>query len=155
MTDVTAEEIPPSGRGRSGLILAAMVLIAGLGAFAAGFLGVVQPSKLLAGWAGPKVEHITPGYVEVPRITLPLPGRDRQLVMGIMLETTTDRVPGIESQMPRILDSYNGFLSGIDPGALDRRGVLEIIRAELQARTDMLLGGAGTGEVLITEFAIL
>ena len=56
--------------------------------------------------------------------------------------------------MPRILDSFNSFLSDIDPAAFDRRGVLEIVRAELQTRVDMLLGEPRVGNVLITEFAI-
>ena len=42
--------------------------------------------------------------------------------------------------MPRITDSYNGFLSRIDSSAFSRRGILEIIRAELATRTRFVLG---------------
>ena len=154
MSDATADEAPSAGRRKSGLIIVAAVLVAGLGAFAAGYLGYVAPMAMLT--ADKKaVDHApAPGFVDVPRIMLPMAGRDRQLVLSIKLETTADQVANIEHQMPRILDSFNSFLSDIDPAAIDRRGVLEIIRAELQTRVDMLLGGARIGNVLITEFAI-
>lgn len=155
MSDATAEETsPPAERGKSRLIFVVVLLIAGLGAFAAGYLGYASPITVLAGGGTVKEHEPAPGFVDVPRIMLPMAGRDRQLVLSIKLETTTDNVAGIEQQMPRILDSFNGFLSDIDPAAIERRGVLEIIRAELQTRIDTLLGGAGTGNVLITEFAI-
>ena len=54
--------------------------------------------------------------------------------------------------MPRILDTFTGFLSGIDPAAYDKRGVLEIIRAELLARTRYVLGETAAKDLLITEF---
>lgn len=154
MSDATADEQPPARRGRSKLLLAGAVLIAGFGGFAASYLGYVSPTALMASDKAAEAHGPAPGYVDVPRIMLPLAGRNRQLVLSIKLETTAEQVAGIEQQMPRILDSFNSFLSDIDPGAFDRRGVLEIVRAELQARVDMLLGEPRVGNVLITEFAI-
>lgn len=154
MSDAVADEQLPAKRGRSKLLLAGVVLIAGLGGFAASYLGFVSPSALLASEEKAEAHGPLPGYVDVPRIMLPLAGRNRQLVLSIKLETTADHVAGITQQLPRILDSFNSFLSDIDPAAFDRRGVLEIVRAELQTRVDMLLGEPRVGNVLITEFAI-
>ena len=56
--------------------------------------------------------------------------------------------------MPRITDSYNGFLSQIDAAAFSRRGILEILRAELATRTRFVLGDAALRDLLITEFRI-
>lgn len=124
------------------------------GGVAASYLGYITPSALTAGGAAAERQGPVSGYVDVPRIMLPLAGRDRQLVLTIKLETTAEHVADIEHQLPRILDSFNSFLSDIDPAAFDRRGVLEIVRAELQTRVDMLLGEQRVGNVLITEFAI-
>lgn len=154
MSDATADEVPPARSGRSKLIFAGVILIAGLGAFAMGFLGVVSPMALFAGGETAQDQGPQPDFVDVPRIMLPLAGRNRQLVLSIKLETTAEHVTAIEQQMPRVLDSFNGFLSDIDPAAIDRRGVLEIIRTELQTRVDMLMGAQSVGNVLITEFSI-
>ena len=54
--------------------------------------------------------------------------------------------------MPRILDAFTAFLSGIDPAAYDKRGVLEIIRAELLTRSRYVLGTDALKDLLITEF---
>ena len=54
--------------------------------------------------------------------------------------------------MPRVSDAFTSFLSGIDPAAYDKRGVLEIIRAELLARTRYVLGEDAIKDLLITEF---
>ena len=52
----------------------------------------------------------------------------------------------------RVSDSFTTFLAGIDPAAYDKRGVLEVIRAELVTRARMVLGEAPVKDILITEF---
>ena len=42
----------------------------------------------------------------------------------------------------------------IDAAAFSRRGILEIIRAELATRTRFVLGDAAVRDLLITEFRI-
>ena len=154
MSDIPADAAPAEPKRRARLMIPAVVTVAGLAAFAAGFLGFVSPTALISG-AGPAENRAPPpDFVDVPRIVVPMAGRDRQLALGIKLETAPADVAGIELMMPRISDSFTGFLSDIDPAAIDRRGVLEIIRGELQLRAGMLLGPDITANVLITEFAI-
>lgn len=154
MSETLAVEEPPAKSGRGKLILAAGVLVAGLGGFAASYLGVVSPSALFAGKEHAEEALPAVGFVDVPRIMVPMAGRDRQLVLSIKLECAPEKVAQVQLMMPRLSDSFTGFLSDIEPAAIDRRGVLEIIRAELRARTDMVLGGGVIDNVLITEFAI-
>lgn len=154
MSDAVAAEPPPRARGRSRLLFAGALVVAAFAGFAGSYLGYVTPAAWLSKDSASGTHAPVPGYVDVPRIMLPLAGGGRQLVLSVKMETTADQMAGIEHQMPRILDSFNGFLSNIDPAAFDRRGVLEIVRAELQARVDILLGEARAGNVLITEFAI-
>lgn len=75
-------------------------------------------------------------------------------MLSIKLECAPEKVAQVQLMMPRLSDSFTGFLSDIEPAAIDRRGVLEIIRAELRARADMVLGSGVIDNVLITEFAI-
>lgn len=154
MSETLAIEEAPARSGRGKLILAAGVLVAGLGGFAASYLGVVSPSALFSG--GEHSEEALPGvgFVDVPRIMVPMAGRGRQLVLSIKIECAPEKVAQVQMLMPRISDSFTRFLSDIDPAAIDRRGVLEIIRAELRTRADMVLGSGVIDNVLITEFAI-
>ncbi|NHF73145.1 flagellar basal body-associated FliL family protein [Paracoccus xiamenensis] len=154
MSETLAVEEPPAGSGRGKLVLAAGVLAAGLGGFAASYLGVVSPSALFAAKEQPADALPAVGFVDVPRIMVPLAGRDRQLVLSIKLECPPEKVAQVQLLMPRIADSFTSFLSDIQPAAIDRRGVLEIIRAELRARADMVLGGGVIDNILITEFAV-
>ena len=154
MSETLAIEEAPARAGRGKLILAAGVLAAGLGGFAASYLGFVSPSALLAGKEHSEVPLPAIGFVDVPRIMVPMAGRDRQLVLSIKLECAPEKIAEVQMMMPRLSDSFTGFLSDIEPAAIDRRGVLEIIRAELGARAEMVLGGGVVDNVLITEFAI-
>lgn len=155
MSDAIADaSAGPAPRGRSKLILMGIILLAGAGGFAAGFLGFVSPAALLAGKEVVEDDRNVPGFLDVPRIVVPMAGRSQQLVLSIKLETSAPKIAHINALMPRILDTFNRFLSDISPEAIDRRGVLEIIRGELQARVDMILGDGVVNRVLITEFAI-
>ncbi|WBU60208.1 flagellar basal body-associated FliL family protein [Paracoccus albus] len=153
MADTTKNPSTSRGRGRPALIMAALLFLAGAGSFAAAYAGLVSPLAMLR--SGEMTgKNAAVGFVEVPRIMVPMLGGTRQIVLSVKLEAEPERVAAIKQQMPRILDSFNLFLSNIAPAAIDRRGVLEIIRTELQTRIDMLLGEVGAAKVLITEFAI-
>ena len=58
------------------------------------------------------------------------------------------------SLIPRLLDSFNGFLTDIDPAAFEKRGILDIVRDELATRAVFVLGKEAFTDVLITEFRI-
>ncbi|AUM74790.1 flagellar basal body-associated FliL family protein [Paracoccus jeotgali] len=153
MTDITPAETAPKPSRRGMLVVAALILAVGAGGGAMGFLGVVSPSRLLA----PKPAAVSlpqVGFADVPRIVVPISGRDRQLALSIKLEVAPEELARVELLMPRLSDSFTGFLSDIDAAAIERRGVLEIIRAELAARADMILGAGVVKNVLITEFAV-
>lgn len=153
MADTTKNRTSTKGRGRSALTMAVLLSLAGAGSFAAAYAGLVSPLAMLrSGEVSGKAAKA--GFVDVPRIMVPLSGGERQLALSVKLEVAPERAAAIKQQMPRILDSFNLFLSNIAPAAMDRRGVLEIIRAELQTRINMLLGEVGAAKVLITEFAI-
>lgn len=154
MTDATANLAadPPKASAKKKLIpILAALLLAG-GGFASTYLGLWSPAALLA----PKEEApVLPSvvFVTVPVIELNIPGGSgRSLVLAASLETDGTHQAEVTHLMPRILDSFTGFLSGIDPAAYDKRGVLEIIRAELLARTRYVLGETAVKDLLITEF---
>lgn len=153
MTDATADLVPdpatPSGRKRLIPILAA-VLLAG-GGFASTYLGLWSPTSLMPRKEAPAAPAVI--FVAVPVIELTIPGgMGRSLILSASLETDSTHRAEVEHLMPRILDSFTGFLSGIDPAAYDKRGVLEIIRAELLVRARHALGEAAAKDLLITEF---
>lgn len=155
MTDATANlaldpPAKPSGKKKLIPILAAVALAGG--GFASTYLGLWSPAALLA---SKEEAPATPTviFVTVPTIELNIPGGSgRSLVLAASLETDSAHQAEVKHLMPRILDTFTGFLSGIDPAAYDKRGVLEIIRAELLARTRYVLGETAAKDLLITEF---
>ncbi|MBU3028612.1 flagellar basal body-associated FliL family protein [Paracoccus marinaquae] len=149
------DQEPPKGKRR--LVPLLVVLVLGAAGFASTFLGLWSPAALLetvsdrgAAEAAPEVV-----FVDVPRIELNIPGgRGRVLVLSTSIETDQAQQGEILHLMPRVSDAFATFLSGIDPGAYDKRGVLEIIRGELLTRSRYVLGEAPVKDLLITEFLI-
>ncbi|SDD98301.1 flagellar FliL protein [Paracoccus isoporae] len=145
---------PPRTRmtfGRMGLPVAA--LAGGLAAFTAGYRDMTDVPRVLSSLRGGG-DADSVAYVEMPRITVPL-GRDGgELVLRIVLETDASSTSAVAAQIPRLSDSFNSFLSGIAPAAFDRRGVLEIIRLELERRAAETAQDTPIDAVLITEFSI-
>lgn len=147
------EERKPRSRRMMSALLATLIL--GGGAFASTFLGVWSPGALLAerearaaSAAAPAVE-----FVHVPPVEVIVPGpRSRSLVVQATIETDAAHRVQIEHLMPRVSDAFTTFLAGIDPAAYERRGVLEVIRAELVTRTRLVLGEDPVRDLLITEF---
>lgn len=158
MSEAVAElpsEAPP--RKKKTLVLAAAVLLLGGGGFASTYLGLWSPASLLGGGSDHAAEAPVSQvvFVDVPPIRLNIPGsRGRELVLSASIETDESHRAEVEHLMPRVLDAFTGFLSGIDPNAYDKRGVLEIIRAELVTRSRYVLGEEPVKDLLITEFFI-
>lgn len=152
MSDITPQDAPIRP-GKSKLLMA-LPLVVGLAAFGVSYMGYASPSAMLKGSDTGRVPLPDVAFVDVPRIVVPLAGRERQLMLSAKLETTSASMEQVALFMPRVSDSFTSFLSDIDPAAFDRRGVLEIIRGELRARADMLLGEGAIENLLITEFAI-
>lgn len=137
------------------ILLPLIALLAGLGVSYAGFF---SPMKLLSpaehtAEATVAVPDVT--FVDVPRIVLSLGGdRVQTLALTVMIDVDPASAAQARTLMPRITDSYNGFLSKIDPAAFSRRGILEIVRAELATRTRFILGDNAVNDLLITEFRV-
>ncbi len=154
--DSPAEETSKGGIRRILLPLGLLVILTG-GGFASTFLGFWSPMGLLAAKqeAPPETQAPTVEFVDVPQIVLTLAGpRPRMLIMTVKIETDQLHRPEVEHMIPRILDSFNGFLSDIDPAAFEKRGMLDIIRDELATRAVFVLGKDAFTDILITEFRI-
>lgn len=159
MTDISAAEDLPAPKSRLGrllpIALPALALIAGLGV---SYMGLWSPLSLVRGdkvetTAAAPVPAVT--FLEVPRIVLTVPGeRTQTLALAVMIDVDPASLGQAQALMPRITDSFNGFLSKIDPVAFSRRGILEIVRAELATRARFVLGDAAVRDLLITEFRI-
>ncbi|VDS08058.1 flagellar basal body-associated protein FliL [Paracoccus haematequi] len=155
MTDATADQAldpPEKASGKKKLVpILAAVLLAG-GGFASTYLGLWSPMALLAAKEEAPVLPSTV-FVTVPTVDLIIPGGSgRNLVLSASLETDSAHQAEVAHLMPRVSDAFTSFLSGIDPAAYDKRGVLEIIRAELLTRTRYVLGESAIKDLLITEF---
>lgn len=137
------------------LLLPVLALAAGLGTTVAGLWSPL--SMLRPAGPAPAEAHAPPAatFLDVPRIVLTIPGeRTQTLALAVTLEVEPQSLAQARMLMPRITDSFNGFLSQIDAAAFGRRGILEILRAELATRTRFILGDAALRDLLITEFRI-
>lgn len=152
MSEMTVtEDVPRTGRRKYLLVL--MVLTLAAGGFAASYLGKISPRDLIAYRVGNAADDAL-AFVEVPAVTVPLAGGARRISVTVGLESSASRAPELEKLMPRITATVTEFLSAISPDALDRRGVLEIIRMELHGRVDAVVDPGLIDDLLITEFAI-
>lgn len=152
-TAVATPEAPKKKRGPLLGIVAAALL--GAGGFASAYLDFWSPSSLLGGGHAVADDTEAVEFVDVPTVELPIPGAmQRALVLSVSIETDPAHRAEVEHLLPRVSDVTTSFLSQIDPAAYDKRGVLEIIRAELVTRTRYVLGEDAVHDLLITEFRI-
>ena len=155
--DAAADPQPRHGR-KWLLILGLPLLLAG-GGFASSYLGYWSPLAL-AGLGGdaaaprPVVGDAT-AFVDVPAINITLPdARPRLLHLLVKLEVAESQAKAVERLLPRVMDAFNTFLTGIAPEAFERRGILEIIREELKTRVQLATKTDAPVDVLIMEFAL-
>ncbi|SNT73128.1 flagellar basal body-associated FliL family protein [Paracoccus seriniphilus] len=157
MTQATGAS-PETGAGKKRLLMmtGAVVLFAACG-FASTYLGFWSPAALLEQARRDKSQDALGDvvFLGLPRIEHSLPGSGgRNVVLSVSIETGAEHAAGIEQLTPRLLDAFNAFVAGIDPAAYDKRGVLEIVRAELMTRARQILGEEAVKGLLITEFLI-
>ncbi|KGJ06277.1 flagellar FliL protein [Paracoccus halophilus] len=156
VTDIVEEKETGAGLRRM-LLLAGLLVGAAAGGFASTYLGFWSPADIIA--AGEEKSAEEGGYaeefVDLPQIVLTLSGSEmRMIVMTIKVETDSTHRAEVEHLTPRLLDSFNSFLSDVDPSAFERRGILDIIRNELATRAVYVLGKSAFTDLLITEFRI-
>lgn len=158
MTDATADTSDMPAKKKGMLLPILLVAALGGGGFASTYLGLWSPAGLLAGGGAEKpVAEVAPqvDFVDVPQIRLSIPANPpRVLTLAAKIETDAASRAQVEHLMPRVTDAFNAFLSEIDPAAFGRRGVLEIVRAELATRSRYVLGDAAVKDLLITEFML-
>lgn len=152
LTDIP-ENDAPARRGRGWLIAILAGVLAGGGGFASTYLGVWSPRAALTMFEGePEPRQ---DFVEVPTLSITIPGpHSRRVQVGLALEIDEADRNRVEHLMPRIVDAATTFLTGIAPEAYDRRGILEIIRAELKTRIMLVLDDGLVTDVLLTEFIL-
>lgn len=160
-----AQIVEPGKPGRKRLLLPLIAaLVLAVAGFASTFLGLWSPLGLFA--SSPENESEaeaeaeepvdpTVAFVAVPPIELTLAGGSHS-VLGLMtvIETEAGAVDAVTVLLPRVLDSFNGFLSGVDPQAFDKRGVMDIIKYELTVRAREALPDLPVKDLLITEFKL-
>ncbi|RCW82864.1 flagellar basal body-associated FliL family protein [Paracoccus lutimaris] len=154
--DTPEDEKPKGGIGRILLPLGLVVIMAG-GGFASTYLGFWSPMGLLAKKEDVPAEATLPSteFVDIPQIVLTLAGpKSRILIMTVKIETDQKHRAEIEHLIPRVLDSFNSFLAGVDATAFEKRGILDIVRDELATRAVFVLGKDAFTDILITEFRI-
>ena len=159
MTEISDPEDAPAPKSALRrllpMLLPVMALLAGIGL---SYSGIFSPLSFLSGPAEPAEAHAPAPdvtFVDVPRIVLSLGGdRAQTVALTVMIDVDPAAAAQARALMPRITDSYNGFLSKIDPTAFGRRGILEIVRAELATRTRFILGDNAVRDLLITEFRV-
>ncbi len=159
MTDASldgteTETADPPARKRGWLLVVALCLVAGGAGFAPTFLGLWSPMALVEGISAPsEARGSQPAFIEVAPMTLSIPGpRLRRLRVAIVLEVREGDRAAVTRLLPRVTDAATGFLTGIAPEAYDRRGILEVIRAELTTRIGQALAPLPIENVLLTEF---
>lgn len=150
----TASVEAETPKKKMGIFLPLLVaLLLGAAGFASTYIGVWSPRALLQ--RGERASAAEVVFIDIPTVEVAMPGgRGRSIVMTVALESTAQDRSRIEAQLPRIQDVMNVFLSEIDPSAYDKRGVLDILRAELVTRIGNVLDGARIADLLITEFRI-
>lgn len=157
MSDVADEtsSIDIKGSRKWMRLLAIPILLSGFGIFL-GYWMSWSPLDLIKGDNSPVTvtpEDVT--FVDLPQMVLMISGEtSKNLIVSIKIEAKQDQVDQVKYLEPRIVDSFNGFLNGIDVTAFEKRGILEVIRAELSTRLSYILGPDGFNDILITEFRI-
>lgn len=156
MSDTSIESTPidTGSRARRGwLPIAILGLVAGAAGFGPTYLGLWSPRDLVPARAA----SIAPrtGFVSLEPLAVSIPGpRERMVQVGIVLEIDEADRAAVEHAVPRLTDAATAFLGGIAPEAYDRRGILEIIRAELDTRARQILGADRIERLLLTEFVL-
>lgn len=153
--DGTEADIPdPPASRRGWLVVVVLCLLAGAAGFVPTWLGLWSPGALIAGFSAPSGEAGTqPGFIEVPPLTLSVPGPvPRRVRLALTIEVQEKDRAAVTHLLPRVTDVAAGFLTGIAPEAYDRRGILEVIRAELATRIGQALAPHPINAILLTEF---
>ncbi|WP_282152264.1 flagellar basal body-associated FliL family protein [Ruegeria atlantica] len=164
MTDAAAKQAEvPEKSGKKGMILGAILAIAGAGGgyflttsglLPIGGKPVVQtaeeaeeskPAKAL-----PKV-----GFVDLAPVVVSVNTSDsRHLKFHAQLEVNAPYMADVEKMKPRIMDVLNGYLRAIEVTDLEDSLALIRIRGHLLRRIEIVVGEGRVRDVLVMEFVL-
>lgn len=164
MTDIALADTDPAprppGKSRRRLLFVALALLIAGGGFASSYMGLWSPLALaglsgLSGGTATQADTARTTFIDVPPINVTLPdARPRMLHLVVKLEVDEASAKETLRLLPRVMDTFNTFLTGIAPDAFERRGILEIIREELRTRVQIALESQVPVGVLIMEFGL-
>ncbi len=78
----------------------------------------------------------------------------RHLRFGAQLEVAADRRAEVELLRPRVADVLNVFLRAVDPRDLEDPAMMEILRAQMLRRIQLVTGPDRVRDLLIVEFVL-
>ena len=150
----SAEDVP-KGRGKLGLIVAALgTLLAAGGGFALTYLGVVQ--GLMAERSTPAPVGPTTAFVALDQITVSLHGDAgaRFLRLSAQIEAPLHAQAEVQRLQPRLVSVMNTYLPALDAASLQEPAAIMRVRAQLLRRLQLVAGEDAIADVLITEFIL-
>ena len=156
MSDVSISDsaVKPGASRKAKFLAMITILLVSAAGFVSTYLGFWSLTAIFQKKPQATISQVVE-FVDVPTIVLTIPGpTTRNLGIAVKIETTAEEKAQVTHLIPRVSDAFNTFLSSIDPSAFEKRGVLEIIRAELATRTEFILGEKAFKDILITEFRV-
>lgn len=170
MTDQLDSPTTPTPKRKGGLILGLVLAVIGAGG---GFaivgldvLGIMGGGDVVheasheaeAAPAMPDLPKIAAAgsFVSVPPMVVPM-GRitdGRQLRFRGELEVSTDHEEEVQALMPRIVDTFQGYLRALGPDDLDQPAALVHLRAQMLRRAQLVAGHTAIRDLLIMEFVL-
>lgn len=153
-------ENAPRGGTKTLLIGGLAGLLLGGGAFAAIYLGFVDPSALFG--AKPAQPHAEAepldaiGFVPLEPIVIALPrgGPAKHLRFSGQIEVVPSHAEEVIALMPRILDALNTYLRAVEPADLQQPSATVWLRAQMLRRLQVVTGEGRVRDLLITEFVL-
>ena len=154
LSETGPDDAPETGGRRRWLLVPVLCIIAAGAGFVPAWLGLWSPLTLVESVTAPGEDRgAALGFIEMAPMTVSVPGpHPRRVRLAITLEVQERNRVTVNHLLPRVTDVATGFLTGIAPEAYDRRGILEVIRAELNTRVAQALGPGKVESVLLTEF---
>lgn len=169
-----AEAKAPAGKMRTLLIGGGLMVLTGLGGFAAVSMGLVPglgggeeaAEQVLALDEAPAAEGEAPGegpldvadlaFVAAPPMTVTLGsgGERMHLRFQAQLEVPPEKAGAVEALMPRIADVLGGYLRALDPAAVEAPGAQVRLRSQMLRRVRLVAGSDAVRDLLVTDFVI-
>lgn len=135
------------------LLIIILTALLAAGGFLASYMGFFPPER----HPGAEATHAEPSvaFIDLPPVVTSVTGRTpRNVMLAAKLEVPVEKQAEVEALLPRVSDAVTSFISGIDAAAFEKRGILEIIRTELNTRANYVLGDGMVNDLLITEFSV-